>query len=733
MHVPQPRSRRRRLNTAVTTVLAVTLGAGVLIAPTYATPRGGVVAADAAGTDADLIRYPEDGELLGTGVTGFLTRGADGQSVFRRYADGSGQAYDYGAELSSTRTSDFVVVWEPETVTQHNVSTNSTLEVAIGDAAGDPRFAGSAGDAVFTALTTEAGTVLRRHTAADPNGAVVTGLPAGAAAFEVVQGTLDHGIVTFVQGGTYKWGLVDLVTGAVTAVRTRSSVVADIAVSAARTAWVEGEETDLPPRVFAADRTTGAIQQVPGISEATFGSFHVGLVGDWVVYGQSGGMAQSRTSVHYPLTAYNLSTKASVKLFDHAYQITPAPDGSLYVRGGIVGQGEGLYHVTGGGVKPQVVKVATTGAPTEIVATAVTVPGAVLDLDQNHYFGFRFALSRRTGDVTLAVRHVRTGRTTTVEAFSSGTDVRLPWERYGEAGAHPNGDYIWRLTATPDNGIGPAAVLTGAFKVVRKSQPHDFNDNGSPDLITRDTGGRLWRTDLLYRPIDAFWGLNEGAPKTLLGAGWNVYDRIEAAGNLGGSAVGDLLARDKSGVLWLYTGNGTGNFATRIRVGGGWQVYDKITAGSDLTGDGRTDALATDRSGVLWLYPGTGNANAPFSTRKKIGGGWSTYNDITAVGNLAGGPAGDLVARDKTGVLWQYLGKGDGTFAPRTRIGGGWNGFNSLIGAGDADADGRVDLIGTDTHLDTPRLYKGTGDWKASLRTAEQMYLDYDGTLNHVL
>ncbi|MDX2290980.1 MULTISPECIES: hypothetical protein [Streptomyces] len=136
----------------------------MLVAPAYATPGGGIVAADAAGTDADLIHYPEDGELLGAGVTGFLTRSVDGQSVFRRYADGSGQAYDYGAELSSTRTSDFVVVWEPETVTQHDLSTNSTLEVAIGDAAGDPRFAGAAGDAVFTALTTEAGTVLRRHT-----------------------------------------------------------------------------------------------------------------------------------------------------------------------------------------------------------------------------------------------------------------------------------------------------------------------------------------------------------------------------------------------------------------------------------------------------------------------------------------------------------------------------------------------------------------------------------------
>ncbi|MFC9492065.1 FG-GAP-like repeat-containing protein, partial [Streptomyces hydrogenans] len=92
----------------------------------------------------------------------------------------------------------------------------------------------------------------------------------------------------------------------------------------------------------------------------------------------------------------------------------------------------------------------------------------------------------------------------------------------------------------------------------------------------------------------------------------------------------------------------------------GWQVYDKITGGSDLNGDGRGDLLATDTSGVLWLYVSTGDTRTPFKPRVRIGGGWQTYDLLLAPGDIAGASGGDLLARDKDGVLWLYLGKGDG-------------------------------------------------------------------------
>jgi hypothetical protein len=114
------------------------------------------------------------------------------------------------------------------------------------------------------------------------------------------------------------------------------------------------------------------------------------------------------------------------------------------------------------------------------------------------------------------------------------------------------------------------------------------------------------------------------------------------------------------------------------------------------------------------MYPGTGRDTAPFAARKRIGTGWGVYDQLTAVGNLAGGPAGDLVARDRAGVLWLYLGKGDGTFSARTRIGGGWGGLGRLVGIGDADRDGRPDLYAEGS------LFRGTGDWAAPLRPREE-------------
>ncbi|MCX5227166.1 VCBS repeat-containing protein [Streptomyces sp. NBC_00233] len=721
MPVPLARSTRRRLAGAVTTVLAVTLGATAPTAPAYAAPfEGGVLAADAA-TTADPIAYPKAGRLVGAGVTGFLTTSSAGVTSFRRYSDGGGQGYDGDVYLRSTPTTDFLVFRGSYKITQRNLATNGSLEVPVGSLTGDAKWAGAAADAVFTTVATEAGTALRKHVDGAPT-VTVTGLPADAAAVMVTPATPAHAKVAFRQNGLGKWGLLDLATGVLAL---GAPGIGTQAVSATHTAWSAGSATDQGPRVFVADRATGAVQEAPVPPEPSLGNLQVGLVGDWVLYGQKGGMGFVQPSVHHAITAYNVTTRATVKVLDHAYEFTSAPDGSLYARGGLVGRGEGMYRIaaTGGDIL-KAEPVATTGEPTEVVATDSTVPPAVLDLDRADGFTFRWTLSREVRNPKLTVRHVRTGKTHTLSWQPTTSAPVFAWVDSSRDEDVPNGDFTWELTGEPVNGIGPAVTAKGTFKVVRKAQPHDFNDNGSPDLFSRDSAGRLWRTDLFYRPIDERRGINEASARTYIGAGWGVYDRIEAAGNLGGTPVGDLLARDRSGVLWLHQGNGAGSFAARVQVGGGWQIYDKITSGGDLTNDGRVDALAADGSGVLWLHPGSGSATKPFLPRKKIGAGWGIYNDITAVGNIAGGPAGDLVARDKDGVLWLHLGKGDGTFAPRTRIGGGWNAFRPLIAAGDADGDGRPDLMGLGATFQSPSLYKSTGDWKVPFRTGEVMYLE---------
>ncbi|MFJ6420753.1 FG-GAP repeat domain-containing protein [Streptomyces hydrogenans] len=200
---------------------------------------------------------------------------------------------------------------------------------------------------------------------------------------------------------------------------------------------------------------------------------------------------------------------------------------------------------------------------------------------------------------------------------------------------------------------------------------------GRGDIAARDASGTLWYYDRHTNDTPY-------APRVKVGGGWNVYDRLDGAGDLDRDGYMDLLARDKAGVLWLYQGTGSltgARFKARVKVGGGWGAYDRLAGGADLTGDGRTDLLARDRSGVLWLYRGTGDGTHPYTARTQIGGGWQGYDQLVVTGDLTDDGKADAVARDRSGVLWLYkgTGKATGTFTGRTRIGGGWNTYNHLF------------------------------------------------------
>ncbi|MFF2780868.1 FG-GAP repeat domain-containing protein [Streptomyces sp. NPDC058052] len=183
--------------------------------------------------------------------------------------------------------------------------------------------------------------------------------------------------------------------------------------------------------------------------------------------------------------------------------------------------------------------------------------------------------------------------------------------------------------------------------------------------------------DLLY----VYQGhLYNTSNKEDLGGGWQVYNRLVGPGDLSGDGKSDLLARDTSGVLYLYRGNGAGTgFASRVRVGSGWNAYNQILGAGDYTGDGRADVLARDGSGNLFLYRGTGSATAPFAGRVRIGGGWGTYTKLAAPGDLSGDGRADLLAVNAAGDLYRYLGSGTGSaIGPRVKIGHGFQTYGNL-------------------------------------------------------
>ncbi|WP_406134346.1 FG-GAP repeat domain-containing protein [Streptomyces zaomyceticus] len=737
----RPRSTAgRRLGAFVAVVLMATAGPAVLPAGA-ATGTGSLpVAAPAATADATASLLKPGDKVLGLGRTGFLSRDADDYTLIRwtRLADGAVTTVPYKPGTYLSRDSDVVVLQNRDTTSLRDMATGTDLfSVPLNR----DRYAGAVGSHLFFRADLSGHGPLDVYSPG-PDGPVrrtVTGLPADASDLHVVAGADDEALVSYLTGEdttavARHWAVVDLASAAVTSSRpipaTGSIEAYAYALSSGYVAWTE-DESGVGTRIVVLDRST---QKVQSFLMPTAGRMLIGLTGDWVTYSLPGGLLEEKASPLIPLTARSLTGTTTRRLLNHTVSGFDTAGDTYGFVGGTVAGGEGLYRIAPGtdGV-PVATRLAATGEPTQVTLLRQAVPTTV-DLDRTGgKLSMAWELSRNNVNMWVTLRNTRTGESITeyVDQPTQGEDpqpTRFDWNGtlnwQGNKGTWTSasaGPYTWEISASPLNRVGPTLKASGSFTVTRKTGAHDYDSDGAPDILARDLSGNLWLQDVHHHPD---WTDTTQNPESLVGGGWQAYDRIEATGNLTGGSAPEVVARDRSGVLWLYqgTGNGKAPFTARVQIGGGWNTYTLLTGGSDLTGDGRPDLVATDRSGRLWLYRSTGSASAPFAARRLIGsGGWQTYDRITATGNLAGGAAGDLVARDRAGVLWLYLGKGDGTFATRTRIGAGWQRYDDLIGSGDVDRDGKPDLYASDVNdgIPAPFLYRGTGAWQAPFRPGE--------------
>ncbi|MEJ8645816.1 VCBS repeat-containing protein [Streptomyces sp. MS1.HAVA.3] len=155
--------------------------------------------------------------------------------------------------------------------------------------------------------------------------------------------------------------------------------------------------------------------------------------------------------------------------------------------------------------------------------------------------------------------------------------------------------------------------------------PGDLTGDGKGDLLSRDSAGVLW-----LHPGDGALYTKLGT-RIKVGTGWNAYNALVGAGDYSGDGRPDLLARDTSGRLFLYKGTGTSTapFAAPEQVATGWNVYDMLVVPGDIDGDSKGDVLARLPNGVMYLYTSTGNAGtATFTARVKFGTGWNIYKNM---------------------------------------------------------------------------------------------------------
>ncbi|KOU24254.1 hypothetical protein ADK52_14270 [Streptomyces sp. WM6372] len=155
--------------------------------------------------------------------------------------------------------------------------------------------------------------------------------------------------------------------------------------------------------------------------------------------------------------------------------------------------------------------------------------------------------------------------------------------------------------------------------------PGDLTGDGKGDLLSRDSAGVLW-----LHPGDGAVDTKLGA-RIKVGTGWNAYDALVGAGDYSGDGRPDVLARDTSGRLFLYKGTGTSTapFAAREQVATGWNVYDTLLVPGDIDGDGKGDVLGRLPNGDMYLYTSTGNSGtATFTTRVLFGKGWNIYKNM---------------------------------------------------------------------------------------------------------
>jgi hypothetical protein len=94
----------------------------------------------------------------------------------------------------------------------------------------------------------------------------------------------------------------------------------------------------------------------------------------------------------------------------------------------------------------------------------------------------------------------------------------------------------------------------------------DGTGDGKADLLAQDTSNNVYRYD----------GKGDGtfAARVKVLSNWGgSYNAVVGAGDITDDGSPDLVSRDTSGNVWRNSGDGKGSFGARVKIASGWSGY----------------------------------------------------------------------------------------------------------------------------------------------------------------